>query len=83
MCCVLCTKSLKSCLTLCNPMDCNPLDSSVLGIIPGRNTGVGYHLLQGIFVIQGSKPSLLCILHWQAGSLPLAPPGKPYTYIYV
>ena len=20
---------------------------------------------------------LLCLLHWQAGSLPLAPPGKP------
>ena len=23
-------------------------------------------------------PCLLCLLHWQAGSLPLAPPGKPY-----
>ena len=26
---------------------------------------------------QGLNPSLLCLLHWQAGSLPLAPPGKP------
>ena len=26
---------------------------------------------------QGSNPYLLCLLHWQAGSLPLAPPGKP------
>ena len=35
-----------------------------------------YHfLLQGIF-LQGSNPHLLCLLHWQAGSLPLAPPGK-------
>ena len=25
----------------------------------------------------GSNPSLLCLLHWQVGSLPLAPPGKP------
>ena len=32
----------------------------------------------------GIKPeSLLCLLHWQAGSLPLAPPGKPlYTQHY-
>ena len=27
---------------------------------------------------QGSNPGLLCLLHWQAGSLPLAPPGKPF-----
>ena len=39
---------------------------------------MGYHaLLQGIFPTQGSNPGLLCLLHWQAGSLPLAPPGKP------
>ena len=25
----------------------------------------------------GSNPHLLCLLPWQAGSLPLAPPGKP------
>ena len=25
----------------------------------------------------GKNPSLLCLLHWQVGSLPLAPPGKP------
>ena len=23
------------------------------------------------------NPHLLCVLHWQAGSLPLVPPGKP------
>ena len=45
---------------------------------PGKNTGVSCHaLLQGIFLIQGSNLHLLCLLHWQAGSLPLAPPGKP------
>ena len=45
---------------------------------PGKNTGVGCHaLLQGIFPTQGSNPRLLRLLHWQAGSLPLAPPGKP------
>ena len=40
---------------------------------PGNNTGVGCHaLLQAIFC-------LLCLLHWQAGSLPLTPPGCPQT----
>ena len=31
----------------------------------------------GIFSTQGSNVSLLCLLHWQQGSLRLAPPGKP------
>ena len=31
----------------------------------------------GIFLNQRLNPHLLWILHWQAGSLPLAPPGKP------
>ena len=39
---------------------------------------MGCHaLLQGIFPTQGSNPRLLHFLHWQEGSLPLAPPGKP------
>ena len=42
-----------------------------------QDTGVGcYALLQGIFPTQGSNPCLWCLLHWQEGSLPLAPPGK-------
>ena len=40
------------------------------------NPGVGSHgLLQWIFQTQGSNPHLLS-LQWQAGSRPLAPPGK-------
>ena len=27
--------------------------------------------LQGIFLTQGLNPHLLCLLHWQVGSLPL------------
>ena len=43
-----------------------PLDS------PGKNTEVSCHFLfQDIFLTQGLNPSLLCLLHWQAGSLPL------------
>ena len=35
---------------------------------------MGCHfLLQGIFPIQGWNPHPLCLLHWQAGSSPLAP----------
>ena len=31
---------------------------------PGKNTGVGCHsLLEGMFLIQGLNPSLLCLLH--------------------
>ena len=41
---------------------------------PGKNTGVGCHaFLQGMFPTQGSNPRLLCLLHWQANSLPLPP----------
>ena len=50
----------QSCLTLCNPTDCNPPGSSVHGDSPGQNTGVGCHaLLQGIFPTEGSNPGLL------------------------
>ena len=44
----------QSCLTLCDPMDCSPPDSSLLGInSPGKNNGVGSHsLLQEIFLMQ-------------------------------
>ena len=39
---------------------------------PGKNTAVGCHFfLRGIFPTQGSNLCLLCLLHWQAGSLPL------------
>ena len=47
---------------------------------PGRNTGVGCHfLLQGIFPTQESNLCLLHSLHWQVDSLPLAPPGNPWS----
>ena len=47
---------------------------------PDRNTVVGCHaLLQRIFPTQGLKQHLLSLLHWQAGSLPLAPPQKPLS----
>ena len=54
-------------------MNCSPPGSSVLGESPGKNPGVCCHaLLQGIFLIQGSNLNLLCLLHWQVSSSPLA-----------
>ena len=65
----------QSCPTLCDPVVCSLPGSSVHRDSPGKNAGVGCHaLLQGIFTSQGWNP---CLLLWQAGSLPLAPPGKP------
>ena len=36
--------------------------------------------LRGIFTAQGLNSCLLSLLYWQAGSLPVAPPGKPYVF---
>ena len=58
-------------------MDYSPLGSSVLGDPPGKNAGVGCPaLLQGNLPYQEPNLHLLCLLHWQVGSLPLAQPGK-------
>ena len=63
----------------------NVIQSSWAGILPrvyhlGKNTEVGCHFpLQGIFQTQRSNTCLLCLLLWQAGSLALAPPGKPIS----
>ena len=77
-------KSLQSCLTLCNPVDCSLPASSLHGDSPGKNTGVGCHaFLQGIFPTQGSNLCLLYLLHWQPGSLPLVPPTDAvYTHTH-
>ena len=66
-----CAKSLPSCPTLCDPVDCSPPGSSVHRIPQARilewdavaSSG-------GVFPTQGWKLRLLCLLHWQAGSLP-------------
>ena len=61
---------------LCDPMDCS-LPASFVHGIPTKNTGVGSHaLIQGIFSTQEWTLHLLCLMYWQVGSLPLAPPGK-------
>ena len=63
----------------CDPMDCSRPGSSVHGILQAR-------ILEWVAMpaSRGSSPPrdrtcASCLLHWQAGSLPLAPPGKPYS----
>ena len=70
----------QSCPTLCDPIDCSPPSlpgSSIHGIFQAR-------ILKWLpfpspvdLPNPGIKPHLLCLLHWHAGSLTLAPPGKP------
>ena len=59
----------QSCLTLCDPMDCSPPSPSVHGDSPGKNNGVGCHV-----ILQGIKPRSPAL---QVDSSPPEPPGKP------
>ena len=50
---------------------------------PGKSTGVGFHaILRAIFPTKGLNSHILCLLHWQTDSLPLAPPGKPTIFFF-
>ena len=74
-----CAKRLQSCPTLCDPMDCSLQDSSVHGILQAR-------ILEWV-AMPSSSGSFWCsdqtrvsyLLHWQAGSLPLALSGQPLS----
>ena len=70
----------KSCPTLCKPMDRSLPGSSVHGIFPGKNTGVGCHfLLQGIFLTQELNEPRSPAL--QTDSLLTKQQGKCYLFI--
>ena len=78
---LLCAKSLQSCPTLCNPMDCSPLDSSVCGIFQELGSWKNFSwsglpcLPQSVFPTQGSNLHLMS--PWQVDYFPLVPSGKP------
>ena len=65
---------LWSCSTLYGSMDCSPPGSSVHGILQaGILEWVAMPSFRGVFPTQGwNLQHLLCFLHWQLGSLPLA-----------
>ena len=67
-------KMLQLYLALCNLVD-RSLQGFLVHVI--LEIGILEALPQGIFPTQGLNLHLLCLLHWQACSLPLAPPGKP------
>ena len=72
----MCAKSVLSCPTLCNAMDCSP---------PGSSLSMGFSWQEywnalpcrppGDLPRPGMEPVSLSLLHWQASSSPLAPPG--------
>ena len=72
--------SPQSCPTLCDPMDWNLPGSSVHGIFQARILDwVAFFSSRESSWPRNQTPILsLCLLHWQADSLPLAPPGKPF-----
>ena len=73
----MCAELLQSCLTLCDPMDCSLRGFSVHGILQARILEwVAMSSSRGSFQTR-DWPCLLHLLHWQVGSLPLAPPRKP------
>ena len=69
-------KSLQLCPTPCDPVNCSPPGSSFHGILQAK-------VLEWVTKPssrESSQPrdqTCVCLLHWQAGSLPLAQPGKP------
>ena len=71
---------VKSCPTLCDSVGCSPPGSPVHGILQARILEWGaISFSRGSSSSRDQTPSLLPVLHWQAGSLPLAPPGKPQS----
>ena len=67
--CVLCAKSLQSCPTR---SDLITYQAPLSMEFSRQEHWSGLRVL-----LQESNPHLLHLLHWQAGSLPLVPPGKP------
>ena len=75
-------KSLQSCPTLWDPMDHSPPGSSTHGILQARILErITKPCSMGFFQPKVLTCCLLCLLHWQMGSLPLTPPGKPSIII--
>ena len=79
--CHCCCSVAKSFPTLLRPHRLQPTRLIGPWDFPGKNTGVGFHfLLSQIFPTQGSN---LCLLLWQADSLPLSHLGDPRQCHYI
>ena len=72
------THLLQLCLSLCDPLDCNPPGSSVHGILRLDYWSGLPCPSPGNLPYLGIEPrSPLSLFQWQAASLPLVPGGKP------
>ena len=68
-----------SCVQLCNPTDCSLPGSSVHGILQARiRERAAMPYSRGSFQPRNQTQVSPVYLHWQQGSLPLAPTGKPF-----
>ena len=77
-------KSLQSCPTLCNPIDGSPPGSPIPGILQARTLEwVAMPSSRGSSLPRDQTGNLLHLLHWQAGSLPLAPLYFPWKKVKV
>ena len=65
-------KSLLLCPILCDPLECSLHGSSVHGILQARILPGLLFPPPGDLPDQGLNPRLFHLMHWQAGSLPLA-----------
>ena len=72
-CCCLVTKLF---LTLCDPMDCSPLGSSVHGLSQARLLEDSHFLLRGIFLTR-DQTCVSCI----AGRFFIAEPLEKFSYL--
>ena len=71
----------QSCPSLYDPMDCSPPGSSCPQAPHVHGLFSCYFPPPGVFLNPGIGPHLLSLLHWQAYSLPLVPPGVFITYL--
>ena len=70
----------QSCLTLRDPMDCSPPGSSLSMGFSRQEYWSGWPCPSpGDLPYPRIEPKSLRSPPWQAGSLPLAPPGKPFV----
>ena len=66
-----CAESLQACLTLCNPMECSPLGSFVLGVLQAS-------LLEWVAISSSRNPTLVSRVSCIAGGFFTPEPlGKP------
>ena len=72
-----CVLSIQSCLTLCDCMDCSLPGSSVHGILQATILEwVALAFSRGSSRRRDQTGVSFIYMHWQAGSLPLVPPGR-------